>query len=149
MAIPLVESRLTIRPGQTVWTAAHIIKPNDQTVVLQADVSGTPGSEISVSVFDMSSLDPTNPVSGPTLLDMTTDGPGNGVIIPAAALDTDFWTRNADGQNFIHGVVGATVFIRGGHTYKIEYSFEVDGGSINFGTARVVTWVDVLAGMAS
>ena len=147
MALALVESRITIYSGQTVWTAAHIVKPNDQSIVLQADVSGTAGQEISVSVFDMSSLDPTNPVSGPTALDMATDGPGGGVIIPVVALDTAFWTRNLDGQNFVHGLVGSMVFTKGGHTYKVEYSFEVDGGSTNFGTARVMTWVDVLAGM--
>ena len=147
MAVTLVESRITIRTGQTVWTSAHIVKPSDQSIVLQADVSGTPGAEITVSVFDMSGLDPTNEVFGPTTLNMATDGPSSGAIIPAAALDTAFWTLNSDGQNFIHGLDGAAVFTKGGHAYKVVYAFEVDGGSINFGEMRVVTWVDVLAGM--
>ncbi len=127
--------KITVPEGIDVYTVARVTKANG-TVIDQSDVTGGAGEEIIRKVFDIDLEDPAgNPILNDTL---------NKTAVIFNALQTDGFAFDSTGYNFRDKVAGSN-FAKGGHTYKVEYSFTVSGE----GTFYVETYVTTRAVMSA
>ncbi len=111
-----------MNPTDTVKTT--IWEDGDVTEMARFQINGANATQSDITaitrhIFDVSGLTP------------DTDLDGAAVAVASTvfdALQTDgYWTKDPTGYNF-RNRVPATMFVTGGHTYRVEYAFTGSGG---------------------